>query len=268
MCCPETYTCMKPRGGDNTLQCVGSTDAIVDPVACEACHTTTFSAITDNQWSQVTWPSPTTGTFTVKLETTAGRWGAWGKDHQWQVKMQRSGSWVDIPGHQASNNAYEAVPQLKSSISIDVAISGIQVRTPTWSQTNSQGIMTVCQVFPNSPAAHAGLVPFQTNHWQQVALKHCGNHLLGPGYSTVNAGYSTVNEAKDACLLSAQCNGVWDERCDNNGSFFMCDKAHKWDDSSASVGSCVYRRPEATTTTEPVRRLAAFSVVDTDFVMV
>ena len=83
----------------------------------------------------------------------------------------------------------------------------------------------------------------QTNHWQQVALKQCGFHLLGPGYRTVNAGYSTVNEAKDACLLSAQCNGVWDERCDNSGTFHMCDKAHEWNDSSASVASCVYRRP-------------------------
>jgi len=113
-------------------------------------------------------------------------------------------------------------------------------------------------------------VVVQADNWEQVALKHCGNHLLGSGYSTVTGhGYSTMNEANDACLLNAQCNGVWDERCDGSGSFYICDKAHEWEASSPSVGSCVYRRPETTTTTsEPVRRLAASTAVDNIVVVV
>jgi hypothetical protein len=82
--------------------------------------------------------------------------------------------------------------------------------------------------------------------WEKNAKKHCGmNNIL-------LTTYSTLASAKDACtqMAAGECGGVYDEKCDDSGLFYIC-MSGAWADSS---WSCIYTATtsqEATGTSSP-----------------
>ena len=61
--------------------------------------------------------------------------------------------------------------------------------------------------------------------------KHCNGNTVGSTYSSLSA-------AEAACLTNSQCTGVYDDNCDNRGSFYQCNSAAL----QTSTSSCVYTK--------------------------
>ena len=62
--------------------------------------------------------------------------------------------------------------------------------------------------------------------------KHC--------YSNKYGEYSTLSLAQSACDSDSNCRGVYDESCDNSGSFYLCLISAGLEASTG--GSCVYEK--------------------------
>eukprot|EP01047_Picozoa_sp_COSAG01_P031445 COSAG01_NODE_2232_length_8117_cov_4.366426_8_plen_243_part_00 len=54
------------------------------------------------------------------------------------------------------------------------------------------------------------------------------------------SSYSTYNAAEAACISSSSCLSVYDDNCDNTGTFYTCSSSTG---VSSSVGSCLYLKP-------------------------
>jgi hypothetical protein len=72
--------------------------------------------------------------------------------------------------------------------------------------------------------------------WTIHALKWCSSKASATAYATGGA-------AEAACLANAGCSGVYDQGCDNAGSWYQCSAAAY----ATSSSSCVYSKPVAPT---------------------
>ena len=80
--------------------------------------------------------------------------------------------------------------------------------------------------------------------WQWY--KHCNGNTVGGTYASLSA-------ATGACEINAQCAGVLDTRCDEEGSFQLCSSATLMRSST----SCVYTKSRRNTTTWRVGEIVA-----------
>ena len=65
----------------------------------------------------------------------------------------------------------------------------------------------------------------------EISQKHCS----GSRYGT----YFTESAAKTACLADSNCKGVYDPRCDNTGTFYLCPISATYQTSSSS---CIHEK--------------------------
>ena len=55
--------------------------------------------------------------------------------------------------------------------------------------------------------------------------------------------YSSLNDAISACTADANCGNVFDQNCDNQEPFTLCETNEKIAVSNALSPSCIYERP-------------------------
>ena len=65
----------------------------------------------------------------------------------------------------------------------------------------------------------------------ELSRKHC--------FSVKYGSYSTESAAKTACLADSNCKGVYDPRCDNTGTFYLCPISATYQTSSSS---CIHEK--------------------------
>lgn len=106
----------------------------------------------------------------------------------------------------------------------------------TWSESYSSCIYE--KTTPTGNGSEVGPGSMTAVSWEKEEDTHC--------YSSrdVSVVYSTLNDAETACAADSDCSGVYDNNCDNSGSFYKCmgddDRWH------ASMSSCVYRKVMST----------------------
>merc|ERR1711981_6179 len=69
--------------------------------------------------------------------------------------------------------------------------------------------------------------------WHKVEKHHCSRN-------TVGGSFKTAADAQKYCAAqgSSKCSGVYDDSCDNKGTFYACNlKPHL----SSGIGSCVHK---------------------------
>ena len=65
----------------------------------------------------------------------------------------------------------------------------------------------------------------------KLSNKHCFNDKYG--------SFSTESAAKTACTSDCNCKGVYDNSCDNSGTFYLCPISATYQTSSSS---CIHEK--------------------------
>lgn len=69
---------------------------------------------------------------------------------------------------------------------------------------------------------------------EKLPWKSCDSDAYG--------SYSTIEKARSACISDSACQGVYDSKCDDVGTFKLCPRAAALTESSPSWASCVYSK--------------------------
>ena len=69
--------------------------------------------------------------------------------------------------------------------------------------------------------------------YNKISLKHCGSDIIG-------STHTSLASAQSACSSEPGCTGVYDDSCDDSGSYYLCGTLTYGE--SSSVGSCVYKK--------------------------
>ena len=70
--------------------------------------------------------------------------------------------------------------------------------------------------------------------FEKLPWKSCDSDAYG--------SYSTLDMARSACISDSACQGVYDSKCDDVGTFKLCPRTAALTESSASWASCVYSK--------------------------
>lgn len=122
----------------------------LEPVTCpapkESCYSQSFVGVRDNQWSEVNWTTPLSGSFYVSMAEATSAFGAWGSGNRLKMQIKVNGAWKDAAGHTASGTAYRAdQAPVSDTLTTTESITGIRLSTPTWgAKPEASGSISVC----------------------------------------------------------------------------------------------------------------------------
>jgi hypothetical protein len=110
----------------------------------------------------VTWAVPLTGAFTIEQTRTSMTWGVWGYGGNAMVQVKVGDSWEFLsPERSRDSQPIMANPTFEDYFATTESVTGLRLKTPTWTTTGATGSIKVCGhpqgVVPKCAEGKAGL---------------------------------------------------------------------------------------------------------------